>query len=126
MEISLASAQRRSGLVLLSLLVAAVLIPQACVLWVANYRLSSDNVDLIERGAKLTPGNAAGWDRVGRLRQWDLLNSDLSAATEAYQKAVRNEPRSAHYWMDLAGAYEAAGDDARAQEAFARAKAVYP
>ncbi len=126
MEIALASATRRWGLVVLSLLTAAVLIPQACVLWLAHYRLDSEQVDVMERGAKLTPGDAAGWDRVGRLREYDLLHPDLPEAIADYQKAVRDEPRSAHYWMDLAGAYEAAGDDARAQDAFAHAKAVYP
>jgi Tfp pilus assembly protein PilF len=126
MEIALGSKQRRWGVVLLSLAIAAILIPQACILWLANHRLNSNNVDLMERGAKLTPGEAAGWDRVGRLRQFDLLNPDLSQAIADYQTAVRDEPYAAHYWMDLAAAYEAAGDDTRARDAFARAKAVYP
>jgi tetratricopeptide (TPR) repeat protein len=126
MEISLENTQRRWGLVLLSLMIAAILIPQACILWLAYSRLNTDNVELMERGAKLTPGDAAGWDRVGRLRQWDFLNSDLSAAIADYQEAVRDEPHAANYWMDLASAYEAAGEDARARDAFARAKAVYP
>jgi tetratricopeptide (TPR) repeat protein len=125
-EISLDNARWRWGLVLLSLVIAAILIPEACVLWVAHYRITSDNLDLMERGVKLTPGDAAGWDRVGHLQQWDFLNPNLPAAIADYQKAVREEPHSANYWMDLAGAYEAAGDANRAHDAFARAKAVYP
>jgi len=126
MEIALASATRRFCLVALSLFIAAILILQACVLWLAHYRLDSEQVDVMERGAKLTPGDAAGWDRVGRLREYDLSHPDLRAAIRDYRKAVQDEPRSAHYWMDLAAAYEAAGDDARAEDAFAHAKAVYP
>ena len=126
MEIALASATLRWSLVVLSLSIATILIPQACVLWLAHDRLDSEQVDLMERGAKLTPGDAAGWDRVARLREYDLSHPDLPAAITDYQRAVQDEPRSAHYWMDLAAAYEAAGDDARAQDAFARAKAVYP
>jgi hypothetical protein len=126
MEIALQSATRRWSVVVLSLAVAAVLIPQACVLWLAHERLASEQVDVMERGAELTPGDANGWDRVGRLRQWDFRHPDMSAAIMDYQKAVDDEPHSAHYWMDLAGAYEIAGDNVRAQDAFARAKAVYP
>ena len=36
------------------------------------------------------------------------------------------DPLSAHYWMDLASAYEASGDDVRASDAYLRAKSVYP
>lgn len=126
MEISLGSASRRSVLVLVSLATAAVLISQATVLWRADHLLDSQKVELMERGAALTPGDGSAWDRIGRLRQWDFVHPDLSAAIADFRKAVQEDPRSAHYWMDLAGAYETAGDDARAQDAFAHAKAVYP
>ena len=32
----------------------------------------------------------------------------------------------AHFWMDLASAYESSGDDARARDAYMRARSVYP
>ena len=126
MEITLRTTARRGGLVLLSLATAAILISQASVLWLASHRLDSEQVELMERGAALTPGDGSTWDRVGRLHQWDFVHPDLSTAINDFQKAVQDDPRSAHYWMDLAGAYEAAGDDARAREAYSRAKAVYP
>lgn len=125
-EIPLENAQWRWGLVLLSLLVAAILIPEACILWIAHDRITSDNLDLMERGVRLTPGDAAGWDRVGHSQQYDFLNPNLAAAIADYQEAVRDEPHAANYWMDLAGAYESGGDRTRAQDAFARAKATYP
>lgn len=126
MEVSLENAYWRWGVVLISLVVAAILIPEACILWLAHYWITSDNPDLIQRGVKLTPGDAAGWDRVGHSQQWDFLNPNLPAAIVDYQKAVREEPHAANYWMDLAGAYEAAGGGSRAQDAFAHAKALYP
>jgi tetratricopeptide (TPR) repeat protein len=126
MEIPLRSARLRLALLLVSFVAAAILAYQAGVLWLANSRLESGSLATMERGAALTPGNAAAWDRLGRLRQWDFVNSDLPGAVADYKKAVEDDPRSAYFWMDLAGAYEAAGDAARAQDAYAQAKAVYP
>lgn len=126
MEIPLGGAGRPIGVLLASIAAAAVIIFQAGQIWLAHYWLESDDVTLMERGAALVPGDGTGWDRVGRLRQWDFVHSDLSKAIAEYQKAVQDDPRSAHYWMDLASAYEAAGDNARAQDAYARAQAVYP
>ena len=125
MEIPLEGGQRRILLVA-SLAIAAVLIFQAGELWLASHRLDSEQLEQMERGAALVPGDGSAWDRLGRLRQWDFVNSDLPGAIVDYQKAVRYDPRSAHYWMDLASAYEAAGDDERARDAFLHAKAVYP
>jgi len=126
MEIPLGSAAGRSALVLVSIATAAILVSQASVLWLANHRLDSEKLDLMERGATLTPGDGSAWDRVGRLHQWDFVHPDLLLAIRDFQKAVQDDPRSAHYWMDLASADEASGEDARAREAYKRAKAVYP
>ncbi len=126
MEVSLQGALRRAAVLAVALVTAAVLIPQAGTLWLARHRMDSERADLVERGAALVPGNAEAWDRLGRLRQWDLGNAEPSQAIAAYERAVRANPRSAHYWMDLASGYEAAGDDVRAQDAFGHALAVYP
>jgi tetratricopeptide (TPR) repeat protein len=126
MEISLGEARRRTLLLAVSLAAAAIMVFQAGELWLASNRLASEKLPLMERGAALVPGNAAAWDSLGRLRQWDLANPDLPGAIADYQKAVRADPRSAHYWMDLASAYETAGDSARARDSFLQAKAAYP
>ncbi len=78
------------------------------------------------RGIALTPGDGAGWDRIGQLRQSDFANLNIPKAIAAYRKAVKVDPRSPHYWLDLATAYEVAGDNARAQDAYAHAKAASP
>lgn len=126
MEVSLQGALRRAAVLAVALAAAAVLISQAGTLWLARHRMDSGRADLVERAAALTPGNAEAWDQLGRLRQWDLGNAEPAQAIAAYEKAVRANPRSAHYWMDLASGYEAAGDNVRAQDAFGRALAVYP
>jgi tetratricopeptide (TPR) repeat protein len=126
MEIALASARRRITLLIVSLVTAAALIFQVGLIWTANDRLESNDLASIERGAALVPDNGDAWDRLGRFRQWDFVNSDLPGAIADYQRAVGVDRRSAHYWMDLAGAYEAAGDQVRAQQAYSRAETVYP
>jgi tetratricopeptide (TPR) repeat protein len=126
MEIPLEDERRRRVALAVSVVISAVLIFQAGEIWLASRRLDSEKLTLMERGAALLPGDGSAWDRLGRLRQWDFIDSDLPGAIEDYQKAVRADPRSAHFWMDLASAYEASGDGARAREAYRQAKSVYP
>ncbi len=125
MEITL-DRRRKRALLLTSVAVAAILIWQASVLWLARHRLESGNLALMMRGIALTPGDGAGWDRIGQLRQSDFANLNIPKAIAAYRKAVTVDPRSPHYWLDLATAYEVAGDNARAQDAYAHAKAASP
>jgi tetratricopeptide (TPR) repeat protein len=126
MEIPLSTAARRWLVVGVSLAVAALLIFQASELWLASHRLDSKQIGQVERGAALMPGDGEAWDQLGRMRQWDFMNSDLPGAIKDYWKAVGCDPRSAHFWMDLAAAYEESGDDGKAREAYLRAEAVYP
>jgi tetratricopeptide (TPR) repeat protein len=113
-------------LAIAALAVAALIIFQAGELWLARHRLDTQKIPQMERGVALTPGDAQAWDELGRIRQWDFLNSDLPGAIDDYWKAVHYDPRSAHFWIDLAEAYEANGDDARAREAYLQGMKVYP
>src|SRR3984885_1367665 len=126
MEIPLSIGGRRWLVVAVSLVIAALVIVQASELWLASRRLDSKQFGEVERGVALVPGDGAAWDQLGRMRQWDFMNSDLPGAIEDYWKAGHYDPRSAHFWMDLAAAYEESGDDSLAREAYLRAKAVYP
>lgn len=126
MEISLQDSGRRRAALFASAVVAVLLAIQAGKTWVASHWIDTQQLELMERGAALLPGNAEGWDRLGRIRQWDFAHPDPRGAIADYQRAIQDDPRSAHYWMDLASAYEAVGDDARAREAFESARVVYP
>jgi tetratricopeptide (TPR) repeat protein len=126
MEIPVEALGRRRMVLAVSLLIATALIFQAGKLWLASHWLDSEKLAPMERGAALVPGDGSAWDRLGRLRQWDFMNSDLPGAIADYWKAVQDDPRSAHFWMDLASAYETSGDDARAREAYLRARSAYP
>jgi tetratricopeptide (TPR) repeat protein len=126
MQLSLEDARERWVLLAVSSIISAVLIFQASEVWIADRRVQSGKLPSMERGAELLPGNGESWDRVGRFWQLDFANPDLSKAASAYEKAVRDDPASSYYWMDLASAYEDAGDLKRAREAFERAGDVYP
>ena len=126
MELPLESTRARRCVLLGSIAIAGILAAQSAWIWLANGRIQSRDSDTIQRGVELVPGDADAWDRLGRFRQWDLMDPDISAAIVDYQNAVRHEPSSPYYWMDLASAYEDTGDIADARKAFQRAKEVYP
>ncbi|MGA8144866.1 MAG: tetratricopeptide repeat protein [Candidatus Acidiferrales bacterium] len=119
-------ASPRWALRFVCLTLAATISFQAVRIWLADYRVHTDRIDQMERGVSLEPGNAAAWDRLGRIRQTDFENPDPGGAVRDFQKAVQHDPLSADYWMDLAGAYESTGNVPLAREAFNRARAAYP
>jgi tetratricopeptide (TPR) repeat protein len=126
MDLPLEGARSRRTLLIVSLVLAALLIFQASEFWIANYRINSGQLELMQRGAALIPGNGNAWDRLGRFMQFDLANPDPSQAIAYYQKALRDDPSSSYYWLDLASAYEDAGDASDARKSFDQARAVYP
>ncbi|MFZ0617665.1 MAG: hypothetical protein WAM01_03155 [Candidatus Acidiferrales bacterium] len=109
-----------------SLAVAAALCYQAVRMWTADAFVQSDDVTHIARGVRLEPGDGDAWDRLARYHQQDFSNPDPSLAASEFNRAVRDDPRSAHFLMDLAGAYEQSGNLEAAQSAWHRARAAYP
>jgi len=126
MESLSGSFRSRKSLLLVSFFAATILTFQAIRIWIADYRVNTNQIDQMERGLALEPGNAAAWDRLGRAREANFANLDPAGAAADFEKAVARVPLSAEYWMDLAGAYEAVGNIPRAREAFSRARAAYP
>lgn len=126
MEFPLEGARQKAGLLIAALAIAAILIFQASEVWLADYRIHSKNIELMERGTALLPSDGQAWDLLGHYYQWDFVHSDLPRALADYQRAVRDDPLSAEYWMDVASASETKGDVAGARQAFGRAQAVYP
>src|ERR1700752_334308 len=92
----------RKTLLLACFFVAAILTFQAIRIWIADYRVHSNRIDQMGRGAELEPENAAAWDRLGRARETNLENPDGAGAVADFQKAVARVPLSAAYWVDLA------------------------
>jgi tetratricopeptide (TPR) repeat protein len=79
-----------------------------------------------ERAARIEPDNPETWYRLGRYRQLDFDNANIPLSISDYQRAVKLNPRSPYYKLDLAGAYEMAGDNAQADSNFRAAQSAYP
>ena len=126
MQPTLQGSPARPAILVFALAAGALLSYQAARLWLADYRIHSTRLEVIERGVAVEPGNAAAWDLLGRHRQLDLANSDPVQVLTDYQRAVQDDPLSANFCMNLAAAYEANGDLAGAQHAFEQARSVYP
>ncbi|MFZ1974597.1 MAG: tetratricopeptide repeat protein [Candidatus Acidiferrales bacterium] len=126
MEQTIGEGRTRLLILLVALASGVFLCYQAVRFWLADHRIHSSNLDVIERGAALEPGDAEAWDLLGRHHQLDFANPDPAQAVTDYQRAIHDDPLSANYWMNLAGAYETIGDLNGAQHAFDQARAVYP
>ena len=94
--------------------------------WYADYLAESPDPANWIRAAQIEPGNGEYWYKLGFNRQWDLTATDSSQVISYLRRAVTIDPRSANYWMALAGAYESAGQVPQAREAFHTALQQYP
>ncbi len=62
----------------------------------------------LERAVRLSPGNADYHHRLGRYQAF--IANDPQSAIASFQSAVQLNPHDAHYWFDLAGQYQVAGN----------------
>jgi len=94
--------------------------------WFADHLSESSDPAKWLRAAQIEPGNGEYWYKLGFNRQWDLNDADAGQVITYLRRAVSIDPRSANYWMALAGAYESAGQIPQAREAFHTALQNYP
>lgn len=92
----------------------------------AAHRAASSNPEMWLRAAKGEPSNGDLWHQLGRYRQLDLEHSDLPLAISYYERAISVNAGSSSYWLDLAGAYDTDGDLSQAEQAFRKARQLYP
>jgi tetratricopeptide (TPR) repeat protein len=90
-----------------------------------HYAASSDPNDW-PRAARIEPGDAENWYRLGRYRQLDFDHEDLPLAISSYRRAVQLNPRSPYYKLDLASALEMSGNNVEANQYFRAAQQNYP
>lgn len=117
---------KRASLLAVVLVVAGTLAYSSGKFAVAAQLHRSSKPDLWRLAARLEPGNAEYWRRLGLSRQWEVDSGNLPEAIRDLQMASRTNPRSADVWLELSDAYQASGDTSRAREAFEKAKANYP
>lgn len=94
--------------------------------WLAEHWNASPSPDRWQWAAILEPGNAQYWRHLGLYRLRDLNHGNIHQAIGYFRRATQTDASSAGQWMDLAGAYDAAGEAARAEQAYKRAQADYP
>jgi tetratricopeptide (TPR) repeat protein len=126
MKIPLEGAGARWSFFVGIVLIAGGLAFLAGKVWLAAHWDGSADPDRMLRAANLEPTNADYWDRLGFYEKWNFERRDLRRAIVYDERATKANPRSDTYWMDLADAYEAVGQPARALEAFNRAQSVHP
>lgn len=92
----------------------------------ASHYAASANPDNWKLATRIEPDDPDVWYHLGRYRQLDFDNSDVPLAITYYQRAIQLNPRSPYYKLDLAGAYEMAGNNGEADSFFRAAQAAYP
>jgi tetratricopeptide (TPR) repeat protein len=91
----------------------------------SHYALSASPENW-ERASHIEPDNPETWYRLGRYRQLDFDHADIPLSISDYQRAEKLNPSSPYYKLDLAGAFEMAGNTAEADHNFRAAQAAYP
>lgn len=105
---------------------AAIIVWQATEMWIADYRMRTGQPEEMRKGVALVPGNAEAWDRLGRYYMLSFSDPNIPLALSDFQRAVKVDPLSDNYWLDLAAAYDAAGQTAEAESAYEQAHKAYP
>lgn len=126
MGISFTSGPRRWLFLAGVALIAACLTAGALQRWQAETWLSSSEPQAWQRAAWLEPDNADHWFRLAQYYQWDWARGDLTQAIRFYRRATELNPHATAYWLELAGAYESAGERERAREVLVNAQATFP
>ncbi|HEV2618184.1 MAG TPA: tetratricopeptide repeat protein [Candidatus Acidoferrales bacterium] len=123
---SAAEERKRWAIFCLAVVVSATIVYQAAKLSLAWYWENSGQTNNQIRAAKLTPTNAQVWAELGEGAEFGLDEANPIRAIPYFVRAVHANPLSATQWIELANAYEATGDVARATEAYENARRDYP
>lgn len=126
MKIPLADTGLRWLFCISVLLGVAMFSEMAAKVCLAEHWADSSQPELWLRAARLEPGNAYYWMKLGRYKQWDFQRNDLREAIADYEKAAAVNPWNDESWLSLAEADEAVGDMPRARAAFEQAQADHP
>lgn len=90
----------------------------------ASVFASRPELPKLERAVRLSPGNADYRHRLGRY--FAFVAADPQSAIDSFRAAVALNPHDAHYWFDLAAAYQVTGDVTSQGAALERALRAEP
>jgi len=94
--------------------------------FVAAHWNASSNPELWQKASRLESGSAEYRSRAGLSRQWELSPVGVHESVRGLELATQANPWSADLWMELADAYQAAGDPVQAQQSYEKAQVNYP
>jgi tetratricopeptide (TPR) repeat protein len=90
----------------------------------ASFFAARPELSSLKLAVRLSPGNADYRHRLGRYLAF--VAGDPQSAIDDFQGAVELNPHDAHYWFDLAAAYQVTGDVASQRAALDRALKAEP
>jgi tetratricopeptide (TPR) repeat protein len=115
---------KTTTLALLLLALLAVYVTAATRLFRAHLAVTSNTLEGLEAGVRMAPGNADYALLLARSRTLGQL--DFPRGIAEYQRALTLNPYSSRGWLDLAAAYQFAGDSSHQSQAMQRAVQVDP
>jgi tetratricopeptide (TPR) repeat protein len=118
------SNRRRWLLAVVLVFLAGVYLLLAGTEFAASVFASRAELSSLQRAVRLAPGNADYRHRLGRY--FMFVAGDPQSAIDGLRSAVALNPHDAHYWLDLAAAYQVTGDLAEQGSALDRALQAEP
>jgi len=124
MKVSLQSRTLKFLLVTLAALAALAFSGFSAVDFLAAHFAGRSDLESLQRAALLQPNNADVHYRLGRY--YSLVEQSPEQASQSYLAAIRLNPNSARYWLELAGAYQWMGNIDAQKDAVDHAVATEP
>jgi tetratricopeptide (TPR) repeat protein len=92
--------------------------------YLASYLAATPDLSNLNKATRLEPSNAEYRELLGR--SLALSGANLNDAIASYQTAVHLNPYVARYWLDLAGAYQVAGNTSEQEQSVEQAVEADP
>jgi tetratricopeptide (TPR) repeat protein len=102
------SARQRTYLGVAVISLATIYLLLTAKEYAASVFAAKPELATLQRAVRLSPGNADYRHRLGRF--YAFVAGDSQAAIDSYHAAVALDPYDAHYWFDLAAAYQVTGN----------------